>query len=66
VGKMHTQQVQKEETVVLMHLFIFVLFDCKTSGNFVFDTILDGHHDNLWIILERLDEARIGLSMLKR
>ena len=28
---MRTQQVQKEETVVLMHLFIFVLFDCKTS-----------------------------------
>jgi hypothetical protein len=28
---MRTQRVQKEETVVLMHLFIFVLFDCKTS-----------------------------------
>lgn len=28
---MRTQQVQKEETVVLMHLFTFVLFDCKTS-----------------------------------
>jgi hypothetical protein len=28
---MRTQQVQKEETVVLMHLFIFVLFDCKTG-----------------------------------
>jgi hypothetical protein len=28
---MRTQQAQKEETVGLMHLFIFVLFDCKTS-----------------------------------
>jgi hypothetical protein len=31
VEKMRTQQVQKEETVVLMHLFTFVLFDCKTN-----------------------------------
>jgi hypothetical protein len=28
---MRTQKVQKEETVVLMHLFTFVLFDCKTN-----------------------------------
>jgi hypothetical protein len=32
-----------------------------TAGSFTKD-----EHDNLWIILERLDEARIGLSMLKR